>query len=169
MILNMRVMTEADVDEVLAIEREVQAYPWTRGNFCDALNSGYLCLIADNQGLIADNPGLVAVNAGEIRAYAVLMPGVGEAELLTIAVAAAHQRKGLGGAMLLEMLNIAAARGWQRVFLEVRSSNQSAISLYRRAGFAEVGLRRAYYRNEQGSEDAIVMACDVDFTGEQHG
>ena len=38
----MRAMTQADVDAVLAIEQAVQRFPWTRGNFADALNSGYL-------------------------------------------------------------------------------------------------------------------------------
>jgi ribosomal-protein-alanine N-acetyltransferase len=99
--------------------------------------------------------------AGELCSYAVLMPGVDEAELLNIGVAAAHQRKGLGRVMLSAMLEAACARQMSRVFLEVRVSNQCAIALYRCAGFAEVGMRRAYYRNEKGSEDAMVMVCDI--------
>ncbi len=143
----MRTMTAADVDFVLAIEQSVQAYPWTRGNFSDALDSGYLCCVDDT--------------SGEISAFAVLMPGVDEAELLNIAVAKSQQRKGLGRAMLSEMLAVAAENDWQRVFLEVRSGNSGAIALYRSAGFAEVGIRRGYYRNAEGSEDAILMVCDL--------
>lgn len=149
----MRRMTLADVDAVLAIEQAVQPYPWTRGNFTDVLDHGYLCYV-DEQ-------------FGEIRGYAVLMPTVEEAELLTIGVAAAQQRKGLGRAMLNEMLEMARGRGMQRVFLEVRVSNVAAIALYRSADFAEVGLRRGYYQNANGSEDALVMACDL--TGEKNG
>lgn len=140
-------MTLADVDAVLAIEQVVQPYPWTRGNFCDALDSGYLCFVDET--------------AGEIRGYAVLMPGVDEAELLTIGVAASFQRKGLGGAMLSGMLAAAVEKGLTRVFLEVRAANLAAIALYRRAGFAEIGVRRAYYRNAEGSEDALVMVWDL--------
>lgn len=160
----MRPMTVADLDAVLSLEQSVQAYPWTRGNFCDALNSGYLCFVEEV--------------AGEISSYAVLMPGVEEAELLGIAVAAAHQRKGLGRVMLSAMLDAASVRGWRRVFLEVRASNSGAIALYRSAGFSEVGLRRGYYRNAEGSEDAIVMACECpealltaekNLTGEKNG
>ena len=142
----MRRMTIADLDAVLAIEQAVQPYPWTRGNFCAALDSAYLCYVDEV--------------AGELCSFAVLMPGVDEAELLTIGVAAAHQRKGLGRAMLSAMLEVACAKQLSRVFLEVRVSNLGAIALYRCAGFAEVGMRRAYYRNEKGSEDAMVMACD---------
>ena len=143
----MRAMTQDDVDAVLAIEQAVQAYPWTRGNFRDALMHGYECRVDEV--------------AGEIRGYAMLMPAVDEAELLSIGVAAAHQRKGLGRAMLLEMLGVARSKDMQRVFLEVRDSNVAAIALYRSAGFSVVGVRRDYYQNANGSEDALVMACDT--------
>jgi len=146
-------MMTADVDAVLTLERSVQAYPWTRGNFCDALASGYLCLVDES--------------TDGLRSFAVLMPGVGEAEVLNIGVAAAHQRKGLGREMLAAMLAEALARQLTRVFLEVRAGNQAAIALYRRAGFNEVGMRRGYYRNATGSEDALVMACDL--TGAANG
>ncbi|MDX8379701.1 MAG: ribosomal protein S18-alanine N-acetyltransferase [Gallionella sp.] len=149
-------MTIADIDAVLKIEQAVQAYPWTRGNFCDALDSGYLCYVDDA--------------AGALRSFAVLMLGVDEAELLNIAVAAAHQRLGLGEALLLTMLKMAASKNSLRVFLEVRASNQAAIALYGRVGFSEVGVRRAYYRHAKGSEDALVMACDsTRFVGELYG
>lgn len=147
-------MTLADLEAVLTVEQVVQAYPWTRGNFSDALNCGYLCFIDEL--------------AGEVRGYAVLMPGVGEAELLTIGVALAHQRKGLGRLMLAELLRMAAEKQLSRVFLEVRASNRAAIALYLRAGFAQIGLRRGYYRNAAGSEDALVMAYD-NFSGEKNG
>ena len=143
----MRAMTQDDVDAVLAIEQAVQRFPWTRGNFADALDSGYLCRVDET---------------GEdgIRGYAILMPAADEAELLNIGVAAAQQRKGLGRAMLSEMLNVAHAKQLHRVFLEVRSSNVAAIALYRSAGFSEIGVRRGYYQNANGCEDAITIACD---------
>ena len=62
----MRVMTLADVDDVLNLEGSVQTYPWTRGNFCDALSSGYLCYVDESEA--------------QICAYAVLLSGVEEAE-----------------------------------------------------------------------------------------
>jgi ribosomal-protein-alanine N-acetyltransferase len=150
----MRAMTQADVDRVLAIEEAVQAYPWTRGNFVDALNNGYICRV--------DEAG-----SGEIRGYAILMQVMEEAELLNIGVAARQQRRGLGRAMLIEMLDEARQKKMQRVFLEVRVSNVAAIALYRSAGFSEIGLRRSYYRNAGGSEDAVTMVCDL--TGEANG
>lgn len=150
----LRAMTPDDVDAVLAVEQAVQRFPWTRGNFVDALDSGYLCRVDETE------------NSG-IRGYAILMPAMDEAELLTIGVAAAQQRKGLGRAMLAEMLDMARARNMRRVFLEVRPSNIAAIALYRSAGFREIGVRRGYYQNANGSEDALVMACEL--MGEANG
>lgn len=150
----MRAMTREDVEAVLAIEQAVQRFPWTRGNFSEVLDSGYVCRVDEAEG-------------GEICGYAIWMPLVDEAELLSIGVAAAQQRKGLGRAMLGEMFELARGVSMKRVFLEVRPSNAAAIALYRSAGFCEIGVRNDYYRNENGSEDALVMACEL--TSESNG
>lgn len=149
----MRAMTLEDVDKVLAIEQEVQIYPWTRGNFMDALGHDYVCRVDED--------------SGEIRGFAVLRPLLDEAELLSIGVSASHQRKGLGRAMLRELLDIAREHNMLRVFLEVRASNAAAIALYRGIGFDKIGMRRGYYQNANGSEDAITMACEL--TDESNG
>lgn len=141
-------MTVADVDVVCAIEQVVQDYPWTRGNFIDALNQGYMCRI-DQQD-------------GAVRGYAVLRRIMDEAELLTIGVAAGQQRKGLGKAILAEMLQLAREDKMRRVFLEVRASNVAALALYRSSGFDEIGVRRGYYQKAGGCEDAITMACQLE-------
>lgn len=139
----LRDMTEADLDAVLGIEREVHAHPWTLGNFSDALRSKYVCKVYEHEG--------------QMLGYAVLMLAVDEAELLDIAISARHQRQGWGGKLLEEMMTLARRRNMQRVVLEVRASNQAAIDLYRKAGFADIGLRREYYPAKNGREDAILM------------
>lgn len=154
----MRSMLETDIDAVLSIEVAVQAYPWTRGNFSDALSHQYVCCVDQD--------------AAGIHCYAILMPVLDEAELLTIGVATQQQRKGYGRAMLLEIMHIAHTKSLQRVYLEVRHSNAAAIALYRSVGFVEIGLRRGYYRTALGSEDALVMACKLSnqhHGDEQHG
>jgi ribosomal protein S18 acetylase RimI-like enzyme len=110
----MRAMTLEDVDSVFSIEQTVQSYPWTRGNFTDALNNVYFCRVDEAND--------------EIRGYAVLMPVMDEAELLNIGVAADRQRRGVGRAMLLEMLDMACAKNMIRVFLEVCASNTAALA-----------------------------------------
>ena len=149
----MREMTLSDVAAVCAIEQQVQPQPWTQGNFSDALRSGYRCVVDEIDS--------------EIVSYAVLMPVVDEAELLTIAVAPSQQRNGLGGLMLREIIASAAAQQLRKIFLEVRVSNAAAIALYRASGFVEIGLRRGYYQNAEGREDALLMACEL--IGEARG
>ena len=149
----MREMTLNDLTAVCVIEQTVQQHPWTAGNFIDALHSGYRCVVDEI--------------ATELVSYAVLMPVIDEAELLTLAVAPSQQRKGLGGLLLREMMCWARAENLRKIFLEVRVSNAAAIALYRATGFVEIGLRRGYYQNKNGREDALLMACEL--TGEARG
>src|SRR5512142_1442664 len=110
----LRDMTEADLDAVLRIEREVHAHPWTAGNFSDALRSKYQCKVYESKE--------------EMIGYAVLMLAVDEAEWLDIAVAARHQRHGWGNKLLEEMAMLARRHGMRRMVLEVRASNTPAIN-----------------------------------------
>ena len=81
-----------------------------------------------------------------------------EAEILTIAVDPAQRGAGLGRKLLSHHLARLAARGVKALFLEVEDSNAAAKALYARAGFAESGRRRGYYRRPDGSGlDALVM------------
>lgn len=145
--MDSRALQEADLAEVLAIESVAQAYPWTRGNFLDALRSGHVCRVLERDGRIA--------------AYAVLLPGVDEAELLLLAVAPEQRRRGLGRMLLGEMLDWARKIGRRRVVLEVRVGNAAAIALYQAAGFSRIGLRRGYYPAANGREDALLMGCEL--------
>jgi ribosomal-protein-alanine N-acetyltransferase len=146
-------MTTSDVDTVLKIEQSVQRYPWTRGNFSDALAHGNECWVEVRDDMIVG--------------YAILMPVLDEAELLTIGVAAESQRQGVGRQLLNDVMRVPRDKTIRRVFLEVRPSNSAAIALYRAAGFLEIGVRQNYYQNAEGAEDAIVMACDL--IGDEYG
>ncbi|WP_252109480.1 MULTISPECIES: ribosomal protein S18-alanine N-acetyltransferase [unclassified Halomonas] len=94
--------------------------------------------------------------------YALLARLPFEAELQAIGVAKGQRGQGLGGALLQAVL--LQAREWQseRVLLEVRASNQSAIKLYEAAGFCIDGRRRNYYParslTASGREDALLMS-----------
>lgn len=144
----LRDMAEADLDAVLRIEREVHAHPWTPGNFSDALRSKYVCKVYESE-----TDGMLG--------YAVLMLAVDEAELLDISIAARQQRHGWGRKLLEEMMALARRAHMRRMVLEVRASNAAAIALYRRAGFAGIGLRRDYYPADNGREDAILMGREL--------
>ena len=136
------VMREQDLDEVLVIENAIYSHPWTRGNFADSVRAGYDCRTW-------------RVGA-ELVGYFVLLTGAGEAHLLNLSVAAAHQRNGHGAALLREVLALARRRGARSLFLEVRPSNLAAQALYAGFGLRRIAVRRGYYPSHSGREDALV-------------
>lgn len=73
-----------------------------------------------------------------------------EAELYRIAVLPEYRRQGLGKELLCGFLNLCREKSAAAVFLEVRSKNQGAIALYKSAGFAPVGMRKNYYKDDDG-------------------
>src|SRR5262249_16591092 len=79
----------------------------------------------------------------------------GQADVLTLAVAADGWGEGIGGALLDGLLTEAARRGCTEVFLEVRVDNDRAQRLYRGRGFIDIGIRRGYY--QPSGTDALVM------------
>ncbi len=144
-----RLMTEDDLDNIIAIEESVYPFPWTRGIFNDCLKIGYLCWLLELNG--------------KIVAYAVMSVAVGEAHLLTIVVAKDEQGKGYGKKMLNEMIQHAVNDNASTMYLEVRTSNKAAIQLYHQRGFNELGIRNNYYPAENGREDALILALDLSF------
>lgn len=134
----------ADLPAVLALEARAHAFPWTRGNFEDALVSGYYMVVMER--------------AGTLAGYGVVQIILDEGHLLNITVAPALHGKGLGRELLLHLMDYARQRT-DTLFLEVRPSNIRAIALYQAAGFNEIGLRRNYYPARNGGrEDALLMA-----------
>ena len=138
-----RRMLPADLDEVVAIEREVFLFPWTRGNFGDSLDSGYHCLVLEQ--------------AGHIFGYGVMTIGADEAHLLTLSIAAGWQRQGWGEKLLQQFIHIAREHHAQSMFLDVRESNQAAARLYERIGFRHIARRKDYYPAMGGREDSLIM------------
>jgi ribosomal-protein-alanine N-acetyltransferase len=136
-------MHEADVCEVIRIERASYQFPWTEGIFYDCLRVAYLCR--------------VAVQDQQIVGYAVMSMGAGEAHILNLCVRAELRRSGVGRELIRYLLTQAEAAGMSEAFLEVRPSNAIALLLYESLGFEQVGTRRGYYQAIGGREDAAVL------------
>lgn len=106
---------------------------------------------------------LVIARDGEGRplGFALSRVVAGEAELLLLAVRSDAQRRGVGATLMERFIADAAARGAERMHLEVRDGNH-AIALYRRYGFSEVGRRKNYYSGASGQRyDAITLARET--------
>lgn len=111
--------------------------PWSARAFRAAVRARETHYVAarDEQRVLVGYAGLALLGP----------PAHPEAEVHTIAVDPGSQRLGVGDRLLGELLRVADERGGP-VFLEVRTDNEPAMSLYRRHGFETVGLRRGYYR-----------------------
>lgn len=142
-----RHMTEADVDNVMAIELLAYPFPWTAQIFTDCIRAGYACLVLERDI--------------ELVAYGVLSAAAGEAHILNICVSPEAQGEGLGRRMLRRLIDAARWHRAERVFLEVRPSNPNAIALYDSEGFNEIARRPNYYPAHKGREDAIIMALEL--------
>jgi len=138
----MRVMDEAFGDRF--------GEAWTRSQL------GGILPMAGVSLMLAREP-----DGGDITGFSLYRTVGDEAELLLIAVAPANHRRGVGRLMLDDFLDRARNDGVARVHLEVREGN-SAVSLYRDAGFSPVGRRRNYYRAPDGRRfDAVTLALQL--------
>lgn len=135
----------ARLDAVLDVEQQAYSHPWTRGNFTDAMASGY--------------QSLLLMGGDQILGYFVAMPGVDEAHLLNLTVAPAFQRQGWARVLLDALALWARDQGAQWLWLEVRVGNLRARQIYEAHGFQRVGERKRYYPAADGErEDAVVMS-----------
>jgi ribosomal-protein-alanine N-acetyltransferase len=148
-----------DIEAVRRIEEDLfPEDPWSVEMFwselADVPRSRYY--------VVAEAEAEAEAGAGtEIVGYAGLMsqPGAGagtvEGWVQNIAVARAHQGRGLGAVLLKALLDEALRRKCVEVWLEVRTDNDSAQRLYIRHGFEPAGIRRRYY--QPGNHDALIM------------
>ena len=95
---------------------------------------------------------------GILLGYGGFSVAADEAEIITVAVSPDARRCGIGRALTQRMLDDACALGASVMYLEVRASNTAARALYTVLGFAEIGVRRGYYRAPR--EDAVLMRFD---------
>jgi [ribosomal protein S18]-alanine N-acetyltransferase len=149
--MEIRRFTPADLPAIIQIQRQVLPVGgWTE--------SDYLRFRQQPRGL-----ALLAEKADglfrTIVGFAVAMRTVGEAEILTLAVESSHQRQGIGRQLLHVICGELAVLGVHRVYLEVRTSNQAAFSLYSSSGFVLTYIRKNYYVHPD--EDAYVMSLEL--------
>jgi [ribosomal protein S18]-alanine N-acetyltransferase len=96
--------------------------------------------------------------AGALLGYALFWHVVDELHLLNVAVAEGARRRGIGRALMEDLLAYARANAIVRILLEVRRSNASALALYASLGFERFNVRERYYAD---GEDAIEMSLAV--------
>jgi len=106
---------------------------------------------------MSDYPGLLAWHGPQLAGFLIVSIAGDEAEILTLGTEVELRRRGVASALLTRMMENVADLGAVAVFLEVGVGNDAARALYQRHGFISEGLRKAYYDNPNGPEDAVIM------------
>jgi ribosomal-protein-alanine N-acetyltransferase len=133
-----------DILAVSKIEEEVFSQPWSFKMLADTF-------------LFGKFTGILAQQDSKIIGYGGFINIAGDADITKIAVLKDFQRKGYGEKILAELIKNCFSQGVNTITLEVRTSNEAAINLYRKNNFQIIALRKNYY----GNEDAYVMQLKI--------
>jgi len=133
-------MELSDIDEVMEIEKTLFSEAWTNAMFEEEITK-QISYVIDVKGIIA----------GYICGWKMYE----EFNITNVGVAKEFQKQGYGKILVDFIFELISKENFQIVFLEVRESNFSAIKLYEKCNFVEVGRRKKYYKNP--TEDAILM------------
>ena len=135
-------MTAACLDAVSALEAECFSHPWSKKSLEESLGR-------DNSLF------LVAVESGAVIGYAGMEVIVDEGYIFNVAVSPDFRRRGVGFALVRELVTCGMKNSLCFITLEVRESNAAAISLYSKFGFIKAGERKNYYSDP--TEAAVLM------------
>jgi [ribosomal protein S18]-alanine N-acetyltransferase len=147
-VIELRRLAPRDLDAIDEIERASYPTPWSRSMFAGELSKpSSICL-----GAFDPEAG------GALVGYAIVSRYVDAWHVMNIAVAPARRRRGIAVALLDRLFEATANDSRRGYTLEVRVSNEAAITLYERMGFHRRGIRRGYYTDNR--EDAMIMWRD---------
>lgn len=154
-----RKMTLEDVREVVSIEKQCFSLPWSEKSFEDSISreDTIFLVCVDSQ---KDEASVEESVASVITGYIGMYLSFDEASITNVAVAPEFRKKGCGEQLVIAAKKTAKEANAERIILEVRVSNVPAISLYKRNGFEELGIRKQFY--EHPVEDAYIMSCNLE-------
>ena len=128
--------------EIARIEIDNFSDPWDEKSLEDSFEHDYNHLLMEKRD-------------GRVVGYVIYSDVQGDAELLRIAVDKRYRRKGIAARLMQSMLDELTEAGAERVSLEVRAHNISAVALYKKFGFADIFVRKNYYHDPE--DDALIF------------
>jgi ribosomal-protein-alanine N-acetyltransferase len=158
-------MTPDDLDEIMPLERQCFADPWTRRMYLSDLTTNEAATYLVVRRTIDDRPSTIINTVrsegtsivrgrSSIVAYGGFWLLLDEAHIATVASHPDLRGCGLGQWLMLALLDAAMARGAVTSTLEVRAGNLPAKRLYEKLGYEVAGVRKRYYRD---GEDGLIM------------
>ena len=135
-------MCEQHVSQVAELEKLCFSDPWSESSVASELNNQLaLWLVAEDNGRVAGYVGSQTV--------------MGESDMMNVAVHPDYRKQGIATTLIVGLVEELRKRESRCLTLEVRASNENAISLYQKLEFQQVGCRKNYYRNPK--EDALIL------------
>jgi [ribosomal protein S18]-alanine N-acetyltransferase len=142
-----RSMQFSDIDTVYSIEIKGHRAPWSREIIGDCILVGYDCQVLEQE-----------INKEKaIIGYVISRQTLTIYHILNLCIVPAMQGKGLGKYLLQTIIDKLAGGSVESIILEVRPSNQRAIALYQRFGFQKDSIKKDYYQDASGHEDAWLL------------
>ncbi|WED44103.1 ribosomal protein S18-alanine N-acetyltransferase [Legionella cardiaca] len=142
-----RPMQQRDIDNVYTIEKSSHRAPWSRDILSDCILVGYDCRVLE----------IMTASGKELVGYIICRNSFNVCHILNLCVTVSEQGKGYGQKLLEAVLNSLANSDSDTVILEVRPSNKAALKLYQKFGFYKDLIKKGYYKDENGEEDAILL------------
>lgn len=144
--LNVRKMKESDVEVVANLEKLYFTDAWSEKSILETMQQPHaFILVAEEEDIVVG--------------YCIVYYSMEEAEIARIAVAASNRKQGVGQELLRAACRTGIQQGVERLLLDVRESNESALRFYRAFGFAEDGIRKNFYQNPK--EHAVLMSMSI--------
>lgn len=140
-----RFFKQGDERDIAELEKECFSSPWSQNAILDSAKN--------------DTDFFVCCENEKIIGYAGIQIVLDEGYVTNVAVTGSHRGNGIGGRLVDTLIRHGQEKNLSFISLEVRSSNFSAISLYSKRGFIEVGKRKNFY--EKPTEDAIIMTKEL--------
>lgn len=140
--MKIKLMNPEDLSQVAEIEKQIFSVPWSEKAFKESVESENTIYI-------------VAKENEKVLGYAGMYVSFEEGSITNIAVDIEVRRRGIGRKLIADILDKANERGVEKIFLEVRETNEPAIALYEKMGFEKNGIRKNFY--EKPLENAIIM------------
>lgn len=137
-----RKMQPEDLSQICEIEKDNFSLPWSEKSFLESMERN-------------DTVFLTALIGEEVAGYIGCYCIAGTGEITNVAVKDSFRRMGIGCLLIQKLFEEGDALDTQEFFLEVRESNEAAISLYSRQGFVKEGIRKNFY--EKPVENAVIM------------
>jgi [ribosomal protein S18]-alanine N-acetyltransferase len=166
--IRIRAATAEDIDNMTELDATCFSAPWSRASFEAELTTNQLAWYLVAEELVpacedtkwTSSPELDDEQVGILVGYAGLWAIEDEGHITNVAVHPDYRRMHLGSILVNMLIADTRKEGLRRFTLEVRVSNQAAISLYEKFGFRSAGLRKGYY--EDNNEDAMIMWLEAE-------